>query len=285
MSDYLPPPSASSRTSNPSRNVPGCTPDDLPDPHRAGSHRQRCRRGAGRFAKRFPWPSGPMASSRFLTTAAASRWKSTRKKASRRSNWSSASCTPAASSTRRNRATPTASRAACGVGVSVTNALSTRLEVEICVAASTRSFSPTVLRRRAAGLHGDWATQTPVRRVRISPDPKYFDSPRINPRRNWSICCAPGRADAQRHRRTGIEGQNRRSGATRTAWPTISAEMMVSQPVAPDFVGEKYVEVENGFSAEGATWALALVRGRRRQAGKLRQPDPDAGRRHPRRPG
>ena len=72
----------------------------------------------------------------------------------------------------------------------MTNALSTRLEVEI---------------KRGGGVHhiafgagfvtepltriGDCGQRNTGTTVRISPDPKYFDSPKVN-LANWSICCA-----------------------------------------------------------------------------------------------
>lgn len=146
-----------------------------------------------------------------------------------------------------------------GVGVSVTNALSTRLEVEV---------------RRGGGVHqmafaegfvvepltrvGDCGPRTTGTTVRISPNPKYFDSPRINlPQLEHLL-----RSKAVLMPNVTVvlesEGGERKEWCYRNGMADYLAEMMSGQPVAPVFVGEKYVTTANGFSVgEGATWALA----------------------------
>ncbi|MGV0952618.1 MAG: ATP-binding protein, partial [Azonexus sp.] len=146
-----------------------------------------------------------------------------------------------------------------GVGVSVTNALSIRLEVEI---------------RRGGGIHhiafgagfvteplsriGDCGQRNTGTTVRISPDPKYFDSPKVNLAqlehllRSKAVLMPNVTVDLE------IEGEIKKSWCYQNGMADYLAEMMVGQPVAPIFVSEKYVDTANGFAVgEGATWALA----------------------------
>ncbi len=152
-----------------------------------------------------------------------------------------------------------------GVGVSVTNALSERLEVEV---------------RREGGVHAmafaDGAVARKLKRVRncakndtgtsvhIWPNKKYFDSPKVS------------LPDLERIVRSkavllpGVKVTLNIEGAKETATRTWSypdgmkgylAELLADgQPVAPIFEGEKYVQEGNGFAAgEGAGWAFAFV--------------------------
>ncbi|KPK17058.1 MAG: DNA topoisomerase IV [Betaproteobacteria bacterium SG8_41] len=152
-----------------------------------------------------------------------------------------------------------------GVGVSVTNALSERLEVEV---------------RREGGVHAmafaDGAVARKLKRVRncakndtgtsvhIWPNKKYFDSPKVS------------LPDLERIVRSkavllpGVKVTLNIEGAKETATRTWSypdgmkgylAELLAdAQPVAPIFEGEKYVQEGNGFAAgEGAGWAFAFV--------------------------
>jgi topoisomerase-4 subunit B len=146
-----------------------------------------------------------------------------------------------------------------GVGVSVTNALSTRLEVEI---------------RRGGGMHrivfgagfvsepltriGDCGQRNTGTTVRIRPDPRYFDSPKVNLAqlehllRSKAVLMPNVTVDLE------IEGETPKTWCYQNGMADYLAEMMVGQPVAPIFVGEKYVDTANGFAVgEGATWALA----------------------------
>ena len=55
-----------------------------------------------------------------------------------------------------------------------------------------------------------------------------------------------------------IEGETKKSWCYQNGMADYLNEMMLGSPVAPIFVGEKYVETANGFAiGEGATWALA----------------------------
>lgn len=152
-----------------------------------------------------------------------------------------------------------------GVGVSVTNALSERLEVEV---------------RREGGVHAmafaDGAVARKLRRVRncakndtgtsvhIWPNRKYFDSPKVS------------LPDLERIVRSkavllpGVKVTLNIEGAKETTTRTWSypdgmkgylTELLAdAQPVAPVFEGEKYVQEGNGFAAgEGAGWAFAFV--------------------------
>ncbi|MDH3288807.1 MAG: type IIA DNA topoisomerase subunit B [Betaproteobacteria bacterium] len=152
-----------------------------------------------------------------------------------------------------------------GVGVSVTNALSERLEVEV---------------RREGGLHAmafaDGAVARKLKMVRscakndtgtsvhIWPNKKYFDSPKVS------------LPDLERIVRSkavllpGVKVTLNIEGAKETTTRTWSypdgmkgylAEMLAdAQPIAPVFEGEKYVQEGNGFAAgEGAGWAFAFV--------------------------
>ena len=146
-----------------------------------------------------------------------------------------------------------------GVGVSVTNALSTRLEVEI---------------KRGGGVHriafaggtpveplqriGDIGPRTTGTAVRILPDARYFDSPRVNLAqlthllRSKSVLMPGLLVELE------IDGEEKKSWCYQNGMADYLAEMMPGQPVAPIFVGEKFVTTENGFAVgEGATWALA----------------------------
>ena len=152
-----------------------------------------------------------------------------------------------------------------GVGVSVTNALSERLEVEV---------------KREGGVHRivfeDGRVKEKLRKVRnaparesgtslrIWPNKKYFDSPKVS------------LPDLERIVRSkavllpGVQVTLNIEGARETTTRTWSypegmkgylAEFLAdAEPVAPIFDGEKYVTESNGFAlGEGAGWAFAFV--------------------------
>ncbi|MFN4237559.1 MAG: DNA topoisomerase IV subunit B [Vogesella sp.] len=151
-----------------------------------------------------------------------------------------------------------------GVGVSVTNALSTRLEVEV---------------KREGGVHrlvfaggdvieplarvGDCGPRTSGTRVRVWPDGKYFESPRYSMPELERLLRAkavllPGVAVTLT-----IE---RPSGDEVKVWQypeglkSYLAELCGDdEPIAPLFAGEAYIgeEHEQFAKGEGAQWAMA----------------------------
>lgn len=155
-----------------------------------------------------------------------------------------------------------------GVGVSVTNALSTRLEVEV---------------RREGGVHkmafADGVVAEKIRRtgtspknetgtlLRIWPNKKYFDSEKVSLPELERIVRSkavllPGVAVT-----LNIEGSREGQEAVSRTWSYpdgmkgyLRDLMADAEPVAPIFDGEKYVQEANGFAVgEGAGWAFALV--------------------------
>jgi topoisomerase-4 subunit B len=155
-----------------------------------------------------------------------------------------------------------------GVGVSVTNALSSRLEVEI---------------RREGGIHkmafGDGEVVEKLKRtgatpknengtlLRIWPNKKYFDSGRVSAPELERIVRSkavllPGVAVT-----LNVEGARDGQETVSRTWSYpegmkgyLKDLLADAEPVAPIFDGEKYVQEANGFAVgEGAGWAFALV--------------------------
>jgi topoisomerase-4 subunit B len=155
-----------------------------------------------------------------------------------------------------------------GVGVSVTNALSTRLEVEV---------------RREGGVHkmafADGEVAEKLKRtgtspknetgtlLRIWPNKKYFDSGKISLPELERIVRSkavllPGVAVT-----LNIEGAREGQETTSQTWSYpegmkgyLKDLLADAEPVAPIFDGEKYVQEANGFAVgEGAGWAFAMV--------------------------
>ena len=155
-----------------------------------------------------------------------------------------------------------------GVGVSVTNALAARLEVEV---------------RRDGGLHkmvfADGAVAEKLKRtgaspknetgtwLRIWPNKKYFDSGKVSMPdlerivRSKAVLL-PGVAVT-----LNIEGAREGQETVSRTWSYpegmqgyLKDLLADVEPVAPIFDGEKYVQEANGFAVgEGAGWAFALV--------------------------
>ena len=155
-----------------------------------------------------------------------------------------------------------------GVGVSVTNALSSRLEVEI---------------RREGGIHkmafGDGEVVEKLKRtgatpknengtlLRIWPNKKYFDSGKVSAPELERIVRSkavllPGVALT-----LNVEGAREGQETVSRTWSYpegmkgyLKDLLADAEPVAPIFDGEKYVQEANGFAVgEGAGWAFALV--------------------------
>jgi len=155
-----------------------------------------------------------------------------------------------------------------GVGVSVTNALSSRLEVEI---------------RREGGIHkmafADGEVVEKLKRtgatpknengtlLRIWPNKKYFDSGKVSAPELERIVRSkavllPGVAVT-----LNVEGARDGQETVSRTWSYpegmkgyLKDLLADAEPVAPIFDGEKYVQEANGFAVgEGAGWAFALV--------------------------
>ncbi|HET6492254.1 MAG TPA: DNA topoisomerase IV subunit B, partial [Burkholderiales bacterium] len=152
-----------------------------------------------------------------------------------------------------------------GVGVSVTNALSERLEVEVkrdggvyCIA-----FANGMVAQKLKRLRSCPAKQTGTS-LRIWPNAKYFDSPKVS------------LPDLERIVRSkavllpGVEVALNIEGSKETTTRTwrypegmkgyLTQLLAEVQPVAAIFDGENYIRERNGFAVgEGAAWAFAFV--------------------------
>jgi topoisomerase-4 subunit B len=152
-----------------------------------------------------------------------------------------------------------------GVGVSVTNALSERLEVEVRREGGVyaMAFADGAVARKLTKVRSCAKNDTGTS-VHIWPNKKYFDSPKVS------------LPDLERIVRSkavllpGVKVTLNIEGAKETTTRTWSypdgmkgylAEMLgEAQPIVPVFEGEKYVQDGNGFAAgEGAGWAFAFV--------------------------
>jgi topoisomerase-4 subunit B len=152
-----------------------------------------------------------------------------------------------------------------GVGVSVTNALADRLEVEVKREGACHRivFENGVVREKLK-VTKKCAPRDTGTSLRIWPNKKYFDSPKVS------------MPDLERIVRSkavllpGVKVTLNIEGAKETESRTWSypegmkgylAELLSeAQSVAPIFDGEKYVKEANGFAlGEGAGWAFAFV--------------------------
>ncbi|MDR2187448.1 MAG: type IIA DNA topoisomerase subunit B [Azonexus sp.] len=146
-----------------------------------------------------------------------------------------------------------------GVGVAVTNALSTRLEVEIRQGGGVYriAFENGCVALPLARV-ADCGPRLSGTTVRVYPDPRYFDSPRINLGQLEHLLRSKAVLMPNLTVELEIAGQEKKSWRYQNGMADYLDEMMAGQPVAPIFVGEKTVDVANGFAiGEGATWALA----------------------------
>ncbi|MBS1190445.1 MAG: topoisomerase subunit [Rhodocyclaceae bacterium] len=146
-----------------------------------------------------------------------------------------------------------------GVGVSVTNALSSRLEVEVKRGggvyrmAFAEGFVVEALTRIA-----DCGQRNTGTTVRIQPNPRYFDSPKVNLAQLEHLLRSKAVLMPNLSVSLEVEGQEKKEWCYQNGMADYLNEMMPGQPVVPIFVGEKTVEVANGFAiGEGAAWALA----------------------------
>jgi topoisomerase-4 subunit B len=146
-----------------------------------------------------------------------------------------------------------------GVGVSVTNALSSRLEVEVKRGGGVyrMAFAEGFVVESLTRI-GDCGVRNTGTTVRIVPNPKYFDSPRVNLSQMEHLLRSKAVLMPNLTVTLDVEGQDRKEWCYQNGMADYLAEMMPGQPVAPIFVGEKTIEEPNGFAVgEGAAWALA----------------------------
>jgi topoisomerase-4 subunit B len=155
-----------------------------------------------------------------------------------------------------------------GVGVSVTNALSTRLEVEVQREGGVHKMAFAdgevceKLKRTGAAAKNVSGTL-----LRIWPNKKYFDSAKVSMPdlerivRSKAVLL-PGVAVT-----LNIEGAREGQETVSRTWSYpegmkgyLKDLLAEAEPVAPIFDGEKYVQEANGFAVgEGAGWAFAMV--------------------------
>ena len=154
-----------------------------------------------------------------------------------------------------------------GVGVSVTNALSERLEVEVKRDGGVHRivFENGAVAQKMKKLRGSPARETGTS-LRIWPNRKYFDTPKVS------------LPDLERIVRSkavllpGVQVSLNIEGAQETVTRTWSypdgmkgylAELLADvEPVAAIFDGENYIKEANGYAVgEGAGWAFAFLDG------------------------
>lgn len=154
-----------------------------------------------------------------------------------------------------------------GVGVSVTNALSSRLEVEVkregklhrIVFAEGEVIEPLSILGKCAAK--DTGTE-----LRIWPNPKYFDTPNISKSELEHLLRAKAMLLPGVKVLLNIENAN---GFEVKEWhfeggmaQYLDQMIAEDEPVSPAFCGEKYVtNVETFSNGEGVQWAIAWVTG------------------------
>jgi topoisomerase-4 subunit B len=152
-----------------------------------------------------------------------------------------------------------------GVGVSVTNALSRRMEVEVKRDGKTHRIvfagGDVAEKLKVIGTAGGKATGT---KVRAYPDPKYFDSPDVSLNELERLLRAkavllPG-VQVTLHNEKGKEAKS-----TTWSYPDglkgyLDELAESAEPVAPLFVGETYLgkpkDGDTFAEGEGAAWAI-----------------------------
>lgn len=152
-----------------------------------------------------------------------------------------------------------------GVGVSVTNALSTRLEVEVRRqgAVYQMAFANGFVVQELSQV-GECDVKMQGTRVRIWPNPKYFDSPKVNLSQLEHLLRSKAVLMPGVRVQFTIESAER-STPLRFDWIFKSGmsgylqELAGGmQPMVPIITGKKFITEENGFAVgEGAEYALA----------------------------
>jgi topoisomerase-4 subunit B len=158
-----------------------------------------------------------------------------------------------------------------GVGVSVTNALSERLEVEVRRGGAMHRivFADGEVKEKLKKVGPAKGTGT---KLRIWPNKKYFDSPKVS---------MPDLERLVRSKAVLLPGvtvtltiEGSKEGTRTWSYPEgmkgYLAELLGEIEAATPIVeGERYVEESNGFAkGEGAAWALAFVGGEEKGFGE-----------------
>ena len=152
-----------------------------------------------------------------------------------------------------------------GVGVSVTNALSERLEVEIRREGAVHriAFENGAVKEKLKKGKTIPAKETGTA-LRIWPNKKYFDSPKVSMTDLERI--VRSKAVLLPGVRVSLNIEGPKETETRMwSYPEgmkgyLTELLSEAQAVAPIFDGEKYVTEANGFAVgEGAGWAFAFV--------------------------
>ncbi|ENO75604.1 DNA topoisomerase IV subunit B [Thauera sp. 63] len=152
-----------------------------------------------------------------------------------------------------------------GVGVSVTNALSTRIEVEIRREGKIHriDFSEGGETISPVRIEGDCGRQTGTR-VRVWPDGKYFESPRVPMNELERLLRSKAVLLSGVAVRLDIEQASGPALSKAWSYPEGLAGYLKElagdvEPVAPIFTAEKYAGKDDPTFAtgEGAAWALA----------------------------
>ena len=146
-----------------------------------------------------------------------------------------------------------------GVGVSVTNALSTRLEVEVLRDGGRYRivFSGGAV-IEALERTGDTGKRASGTKLRIWPDAQFFDSPHFPVAELERLLCSkavllPGLEIVLQ-----VEGGDTKTWRFASGMPQYLAEQVDGEPAGPIFSAEKYAAAgdENFPAGAGAAWAL-----------------------------
>ncbi|QDF96248.1 DNA topoisomerase IV subunit B [Azoarcus sp. DD4] len=152
-----------------------------------------------------------------------------------------------------------------GVGVAVTNALSTRVEVEVKRDGKLHriDFSDGGENIGQVRIEGECGRQTGTR-VRVWPDPKYFEAPRVPMNELERLLRSKAVLLSGVAVRLDIEQANGPVLTKTWSYPEGLAGYLKelagdTEPVAPIFTAEKYAGKDDASFApgEGAAWALA----------------------------
>jgi topoisomerase-4 subunit B len=147
-----------------------------------------------------------------------------------------------------------------GVGVSVTNALSTRLEVEVARGGGRYriAFAGGKVVEPLARI-GDAGRRESGTRVRVWPDARFFDSPRLPIPELERLLRSKAVLLPGLELTLFVEGGETKTWRFADGMPQYLAGQIDGEPLAPIFTGENYAADgdENFPPGSGAAWALA----------------------------